>query len=150
MSTILCSLSIWPRLGTPWTRSSYARKTLLLAVTAASIFRPLQAQQPLRVSSRQQTKALVIRIHPDGFDPPAATITDQKIMLIVENFDGLRSQDYSLQRLDSTGQSLGDLRREQVKENSKRWFAALEVTPGQYKLVENGGKKKREFVLTVK
>lgn len=145
-----CQVSVRKKLRRSWIPSSNVPMILVLAVTAASIFCPLQAQQPLRVSSRQQIKALVVRIHPDGFDPPSATITDRKIMLIVENFDGLRSQDFSVQRVNSNSLSAGDLRREQINDNSKRWFTALDVTPGQYKLVENAGKKKREFVLTVK
>lgn len=135
-------------------RISRPKSTLLLltfVLSALFIFAVLADAQPPNSNARpksQPVKALVVAVYKDRIYPPTATISDRKIMLIVENRDGLRPQEFTFDRLGPNEQLIGQSKHDQAKANAKRWVTFLDLQPGRYRLTA-GGQITRTFVLTV-
>jgi hypothetical protein len=116
-----------------------------IGLAAVLIGPSLYSQQMQTVKSREHVKVLVVRVYPEAFAPRSATISDRKIMLVVENGDALKGHEFSFRRL-AGGQ--GELRRQQTAARSRRWLTVLDLTPGQY-VLEERGPGNRTFTLTV-
>jgi hypothetical protein len=119
--------------------------TALVLASGAAL--PLYSQSAPNVTSKEQIRALVITIHRKGFDPLAATVADRKLMLIVQDADGLKAHTYSFQTA-GTGPAV-ELLQSAVKVHSKDWATPVILSPEQYGLIERG-QGNRTFTLTAK
>lgn len=113
-----------------------ASRLLIWALAGASIllFAPRGQAQPNKV--RQRIPALIVTLHPSGFEPSVVAISERRFFLVVQNATGTSNLNLRLSR--QLGPQLKDAA---VRGADPQLREVLDLPPGTYELQELGNPK---------